>query len=120
MIIVAVFAHSPAIEHLVHHQKAHAIAQIQKLRCRRIVRGADGIYAERFQGREPFLPDAQRHGHAQSAGILMQTDALEFEIIFVQPKAGVRVEMKFANAKGNLGFIIPGPRRLRMIGGGLG
>ena len=35
-----IFADGPAVEHLIHHQKSHAIAQIEKFRRRRIVGGS--------------------------------------------------------------------------------
>ena len=47
--VQAGFSDRPAIKHLVHHEKSHAVAQIKKFRGGRIVRGADGVDAERFQ-----------------------------------------------------------------------
>ena len=96
-----VLAHRPAVEQLVHHQKSHAIAQIEKLRRGRIVRRADGIHAERFQGFQPFFPDARRHRCAKRAAVVMQADALDLEIYSVQPESGAGVEMKFADAERN-------------------
>ncbi len=46
MIVERIFSHRPAIEKFVHHQEAHAVAKIEKLRRRRIVRRANRIHAQ--------------------------------------------------------------------------
>ena len=105
MIVVGILGHSPAIEHFVHHQKSHAVAQIEKLRRGRVVRGANGIHSERLQGFQPFFPDTQRHRRAERAAIVMQANALDLEILSVQPEAGVRLEMRVADAEGRRRFV---------------
>src|SRR5215472_2672612 len=45
MVIERILADCPGVEHLIHHQKSHAVRQIKKFGRRRIVRGANRIYA---------------------------------------------------------------------------
>src|SRR5215471_663850 len=45
MVIVRILADCPGVEHLIHHQKSHAVSQIKKFGRRRIVRSANRVYA---------------------------------------------------------------------------
>ena len=87
MIIVRVFARHPAIKGLVHHDKTHAIAQIQKLRCGRIVAGADGVDPTLAQNLQFSFQGASIDGCAQCAEIVMFTNAVEFELSSIEEKS---------------------------------
>ena len=45
-VVVRIFLHRPAIEELIHHEKTHSVAEIEKVWRRRIVRRANGVHAE--------------------------------------------------------------------------
>ena len=78
MIIVGYFSDGPAVEQFIHHQKSHAIAQIEELRRRRIVRRANGIHSEHAQLLQAPLPDAQRDGGAE-AGLIGPVTVVSIE-----------------------------------------
>src|SRR5215213_1482263 len=99
MIVVWILGDGPCIEQLVHHQETHAVAQIQKFRGWRIMRCANGIHAQSPERFQPSLPRAQRDSRAKSAGIVMKTDALDLEVVPVEPEARRGVEMKLANTE---------------------
>ena len=99
MVVVWILLNGPAIEQFVHHEKSHAVAQIEELGGGRIVRGADGVDADLLERFEPPFPDAERHGRAEGAAIVVETDALDFEILSVEPEAGGGLEPELANAE---------------------
>ena len=105
MIVVWIFCDRPAVEQLVHHQKTHAVAQIQKLRRGRIVRGADRVHAQLSQFREPLFPNRQRHGCSERAAVVMQANAIEHDFFSVEHEPGVARELCFADAECD-GFFI--------------
>ena len=83
---IAVFflGNGPGVGELVQHQEAHSVAQVQELRGRGIVRGADGVAAhflKHFEAADPgvFVPDG-----AQGARVVMQAHALEEGLLAVQ------------------------------------
>ena len=100
MIVMFVFALGPAVEEFVHDQKAHAVTEIEKLRCGRIVGGADGIHAEVFQDGEAAFPDIQGNRGTDRAAVVMEADTFEFEILSIQPEAGFGTELRRADAEG--------------------
>jgi hypothetical protein len=99
VIVVWAFRHGPAVKEFVHYHQSHAVAQVEKFRRRRVMRGANGIYAKRFQGRQSLLPNAERHRCAKRAAFMMQADAFDFKILPVQPEARVGGKMEFPDAK---------------------
>src|SRR4029079_3508520 len=105
MIVVRVLSHGPGVKHFVHHQEPHAVAQVEKLRRRRIVCSANCIDTQTLQYLEATLPNSQRHSGAERASVVMHTHSFEFEVAAVEPEAGGRVEVKLPNAEESLLFI---------------
>src|SRR6266700_5676762 len=66
--VIAVFGTAffgiPGIKAFVHDEKAFLIAEVKEFGGHGIVRGADSIYAKRFQQFQPALPNTERNGGA--------------------------------------------------------
>src|ERR1051325_2421908 len=62
--------------------------------------GANGVDAQRPERFKSALPRAQRDSRAESAGIVMKTDALELEVAPVEPEARRGLEMRLAYTEG--------------------
>lgn len=105
MIVLGILPLLPAIEKLVHHEKSHLIAQIEKFGGGRIVRSADGIDSEVFQRFQPPFPNTQRYGGTDGSAIMVKANALEFQVFPVEPEPGVAPEFGVANAKRGPGFV---------------
>ena len=60
-------ADGPLVEGLGHDEEAQAVAEVEELGRRRVVRGADGVRAHRLEHLEPALPDPLRHRRADRA-----------------------------------------------------
>ncbi len=88
----------PFVEGFVHHQKTHAVAQIEKFRRRRIMAGADGVGAHLPEQIETALPDFNGNRRTQRAGVLVKTDALELHRLPVERETLIGIEMKKTNA----------------------
>src|SRR5258705_4477965 len=101
MIVVGILRNGPAVEHFIHNQKAHAVAQVEKLRRRRIVGGADSVDAKLPEQLESARPHTERHGGAERAAVVMHCNAFELEVAAVEPEARRRIEMVFAYAEGS-------------------
>ena len=104
---IAVAAHLslagfPFVEGLVHDQKAHAVAEVQELGRRRIVAGSDSIAAHLAQGLETPLPNPLRHGRAHGAGVVVQANSVQFDVLAIQQEPAVGVEDRLADADGGL------------------
>ena len=99
MIVIRIFRHSPAVEQLIHHQKTHPIAQIQKLRSRRIMSSTNCIYAELLECLQAAFPRTQWHGGAERARVVVQADPSYFEVAAVEPETRVSIEVIFTNAE---------------------
>ena len=99
VIVVAILSHRPAIEELVHHQKSHAVAEVQEFGSDRIVRGANAVYADLLERFETPLPYPERNRRAHCAAVLMQTNALDLEILSVEPETRGRFKFEIANAE---------------------
>src|SRR5262249_44601410 len=111
------------VKRLVHDEKSHAVAEIQEVGRRRIVRGADSVDAELPQFGQAMFPHADRHRSAERSAIVMQAHALEYEIRIVQPETAGRLEPGVADSesdriivKGETAGADPayGPVKLRM------
>ena len=105
MIVAGVLGQRPTIKHLIHHQQAHPVAQIEELRRRRIVSRANGVYANLLQDFEATFPCAPRNRCSKSAGIMMEAHHLELDIPTVEPETASGIEMKLANSEGGLFFV---------------
>src|ERR1700677_5279157 len=80
------------IKRLIHHEKAHAVAQIEKVRVRRIVAGANGVDADFLEQTQTSLPRLVGHGRAERTRIMMNANAFELGRNAVEKKSLVRVE----------------------------
>src|SRR5262249_9123573 len=94
-----VLSDGPAVEEFVHHEKSFTIAEIEEFRRGRIVGSANGVDAERAKIFEAAIPDIERHGRAERGAVVMQADAVQFEIPSVQRKSVGGVEAEFADAE---------------------
>jgi hypothetical protein len=92
-------ADGPLVEHLVHDQEAEAIAQVEKLRRRRVVRGADGVGAHRLQRLQPAAPHRLRHGRAEAARVVVEVDAPHLQPAAVEHEATILVVGDGADAE---------------------
>ena len=63
--------------------------------------GADGVDAEVFEDGQTAFPDAVRDGDAECASFAVDGAAEKFEVLPVEPEAGVGFEFKLAHAKGD-------------------
>ena len=72
------------VERLVLDEEAQAVAEVEELRRRRIVAGADGVDADLFERAQAPLPDAVGHRGAEAAGVVVHADALELQRLLVQ------------------------------------
>ena len=99
MIVVRRLAFLPAIEQFIHHHEPHAVAQIEQLRCGRIVRSADGVAAHRAENLQLPLCRALVEGHAQRAKVAVVADALQFEHVTVEEESLFRVPLNLADAE---------------------
>src|SRR6266478_5667697 len=92
--------HFPFVEGLVHHQKAHAVTEIQEFCGIRIVAGANGIATHLPQNFQPPLPNSLRNGGANAAAIVMKANAIQFDALAVSHKSLVPVEHGIPDADG--------------------
>ena len=99
VVVERILGDGPAVKEFVHDEKTHAVAEIEEIRCRWIVRGTDGVHAEFAKFFEAMLPYSQRHRRAKRAAVVMQANAFEFEIAAIQPEAGVGLELEMADAE---------------------
>src|SRR4051812_27361179 len=87
----------PRIKKFVHHEEAHPVAEIQKLRRGGVVRRANGVHAELSQPLQSTLPNREGHRDADGTTILMECDAFEFKVFPVEPKPGCGLEACLAH-----------------------
>ncbi len=92
-------AAGPFVEGLGHHEKAQAIAQVEKLGGGRVVRSTDGVGAHRLQQPQALFPHPLRHGRAERAGVVVQIDAFHLHPHAVQEKPAVLVVGDAADAE---------------------
>src|ERR1035437_5662115 len=95
----------PLVERLVHHEEAHAVAEIQEFRCVGIVAGADGVASHLAQDFQAAFPDALRDGGADASGLVVQADPVQLDVFAVEQESLVGVEQGFADAGGRIVFI---------------
>ena len=100
-IAVGLFGIGPGVREFVHHQEAHPVAEVQELRCGRVVAGADGVAAhppEHLQAAHPgvLVPDG-----SQGSRIVMQANAFQEGLFSIQIEA-VGLERNLPDAEGRL------------------
>ena len=93
---------APHVEGLVHHHQAHAVAQLQQLRRRRIVAGADGVDARALEDFQLPFGGPAVHRHSQRAQIGVIAHALNLVGLAVQQEALFLVEGDGTDAEGRL------------------
>ena len=71
-----VFENPPLIKGLIHHQKSHLIAQIQKGNVRRVVGHTDCVYSHFLKLFKAPLPNLGWHRSSHTAAVMMETDAV--------------------------------------------
>src|SRR5215210_5912994 len=103
MIVVLLLAALPAIERLVHHHYAHAVAQFQQFGRGRIMARANGVDAHLFQHLDLSLKSAPAQGRAEWAKVVMIADAFDADVLAVEEESPFGVELDGTYAEG--GFI---------------
>ena len=61
--------------------------------------GADGVAADGLELEQAALPDAQRHGGADPAAVLVEADPAQFDVVAVDPETGRGLETKLADSE---------------------
>ena len=92
-IIVRGLATAPHVESLVHNHKAHCVAHIQQLRCRRIVSASDSVTPHILQHLKLAMKSHVVDGCAQASQIVMKTYAVYLHVLSVKEKAFVGCEL---------------------------
>src|SRR5262249_25193189 len=81
MIVVLLLAAPPGVKRFVHHYQAHSISELQQLRRRRIVTGANGVDAYLFKNFQLSLKSTQIERGPKGAEIMMIADALNLYLL---------------------------------------
>ena len=91
----------PFVEGLIKYIHPHLIAQVVKLRRKRMMARADGVAAHLLETGDAICPHADGHGIAKRTRVLMQAHALEFGGLAVdqQPARGVVFQLADAEAR---------------------
>src|SRR5690554_1503681 len=89
----------PGIKSLVHNKEAHAVAQVQKLRSKGIVRSSNGIDAQLAQALQTLFPNTQWHGGAYGASVVVQTNPFQTDVLLIQKEALSGIKIKRTNSK---------------------
>jgi len=82
---VRILGHGPAVEQFVHDQEPYAVAEVKKLGGDGIVGGAQGVAADLLEQFQAPFPGPQGNGRTQAAGIVMEADAFQLEVLAVEP-----------------------------------
>ena len=100
VVIVGSLTQLPAVKQLVHHHKAHAIAEIEQLRRGRVVGGADGVAAHRLEDFQLALSGPLVECRSERAEVVMIAYALDFHHAVVEQKPLLCTPFDLADAKG--------------------
>ena len=90
VIVLFVLGVDPLIESLVHNEEAHTVAEVEKLRCWRVVRCADGIAAAAFQNLQSALPHTLGYGSTHGTAIVVQVHALHLHLLPIEQETLVQ------------------------------
>ena len=104
IIILSLLA-SPHIEALIHNDKPHCVAHIEQLRGRGIMRTANGVNAHGLEFAEFAMEGIFVESSTQATKVVMFTDAIDFEILAIEPETRLRVELEITETRGGLYFI---------------
>ena len=80
------FLDFPFIKRLIHDQKPHSIAQVKKLRSRRVMCSANGIAAHVFEQLQTPFPCLLGNGSPKTTCIVVQAHAIHLYVLSVQRK----------------------------------
>ena len=95
---VLLLRHSPGVSQFIDDHETEMVAQVQQLRCRRIVGHTDSIAAHVAQHVQPAQPCIVVPDGAESSGIVVQADAFEEGLVAVQIET-VRPEFYLADTE---------------------
>ena len=104
-IVVLGLLASPHVERFVHDYQSHGVTHIQQLRGRRIVRTADRVHTHSLEFHEFTMKGILVKGCTEATEVMVLADSVELEVLAIEPKAGLGVELKVAEASGRLYFI---------------
>ena len=104
----------PLVEALVPDDEAHPVAEVEELRRRCVVRGADRVNAHVLQNAQLAFRRRLVEDHAERTEVRMQAHALQLQATSVQPESVVCRELHRADAVGE--FL---PQRLKLVELGL-
>ena len=99
------FRDRPFVEGFIHDQDAQAVAEIEKFRGRRVVTAANRITTHRLEQRQSPFPYLDWHGCAHRTPIVVQAHAEDFDMLAVEEKAVVGIELDRANTEGRFVMI---------------
>ena len=100
-VVVGGLALAPHVKALVHHHQAHAVAEVEQLGGRRIVRHSYGVCTHVAHHGQLALDGAAVDHGAQGAGVVMQTHSIDFHRPVIKEKSPPGVEAEFAQAGGD-------------------
>ena len=100
-VAVFLFGPGPGVSELVQDKEAHAVAEVQELRCRRVVAGADGVAAHVLEHLEAADPGVVTPHCAKGSGVVVEADALEEGLLSVEVVA-IGPEFRGADAERGL------------------
>ena len=99
VVVVLRFPRCPAIEGLVHHDDAQAVADVEQFRRRRVVAGANGVAPHFLEDSDLPLQGAGVDGRAQRAQVVVVAHALQSNSLPVEEKTVVGSKLNRADAK---------------------
>jgi len=107
VVVVGVFGDGPAVEHLVHDEEAHAVAEVEELRRGWVVGGADCVDTKLAELGEAAGAEGEGYGGAYGSCVGVEGYAVDLVVGAVEEEALVGVEVKLADADGQV-FVIDG------------
>ena len=107
MVVVGVLGDGPGVEHLVHDEESHVVAEVEELRRGWVVGGADGVDAQGTESGEAELPGGEWDSSAQGSGVGVEGYSEDLVVGSVEEKAQVGIEVELTDAEGD-GFFVDG------------
>ena len=90
---------APHVEGLIHHDEAHAVAEVQQLRCGRVVRTADAVAAHLLQNFQLTLQGTDIDGRTQATQVVVHADAVNLHRFPVERETFLRIKAEVAEAE---------------------
>ena len=91
---------APHVKGLVHHDEAHAVAQVEQLGGGRVVRTADAVAAHLLQYLQLALDGTGVDRRAQAAQVVVHAHAVYLDVLPVEEEAFLRIKLEGADAEG--------------------